>query len=245
LTVTGDLKNAEAWQLLSLFMGSRVSEDATLNLSTKSIPESVTSVDAHPFPDGDAAAKAITWAMVWREMLGLGLTINVTLDGLTSADAANASALTAVFAGEYATRGTNSVDIIPLKEIVLISTDLVIPPTLSVDVLSADAKSTLDLSRFNDAAVTKFAGRVKAASGATLIVPTGTTDAKLREDLATLFGGADKVPATLKVKVGVDGEARNADEIMNPKSSSGCDAGFGLGGVLLLAGAALIGRKRG
>jgi hypothetical protein len=260
--VSGDLSQPFAWGLVGDFLGHHIKAVASLDLTATAVPEDISSLDAYvPVFTGGL----IKWGSYWKTLSGqTGLKINVTLNGLTSAYATNANKLLKVFAGaggEYtpvqegsasSVKGladTDTVSFIPLNTIALISTDLAIPKALKVDELKIDAKSVADFRDFGGPDFVTFATttlkRFAFEDKAKLILPNNITK---EDEIAAIEALAKRLPegeTISALELEVNGETKSADEILNPKSSSGCDAGFGLGGVLLLAGAALIGRKRG
>jgi hypothetical protein len=259
--VKGDLGHAFAWGIVGDFLGHRTaSPDAELDLTTTAVPADISSLDAY-VPTADTSL--VTWGSYWHTLsTQKGLTINVTLDGLSVDSEKNANELLKIFAGEYAStsgssassvKGLAAVSYIPLNRIALASgTLLAIPPTLSVKGLKIDAASIADFSAFDGLgfvtfaeALTDFEFEVRSDNKASLILPPNITNEELVDALEALASHLPTGKNISDLELQVNGETKSADEILNPKSSSGCDAGFGLGGVLLLAGAALIGRKRG
>jgi hypothetical protein len=247
LKVSGDLKEPVAWAIVGDFLGHHCKPDAQLNLSTVSIPADIAILT------GIVPGTQSTWKQYWtalKTQQEAELTLDVTLEGKSST-AGGADALAKIFAGKESV-GSIRLEKLTLKD----GAALAIPPTLLVNTLVVGKGSAADFSGFDPSDFALFAmtgAEIVAGSDATFIVPDDTTDAELIDILETLFDGTGKAPAiNVKTKKPADQGGRewspkDVENLVRPrKSSGGCDAGFGLGGLLLLAGAVLTGRaKRG
>jgi hypothetical protein len=267
LLVGGDLSAPLAWAIASDFLFQFCSPDAELEFYTIFVPADIVTLTGkvpavdEPAPEPVTATATVTvtepeltWGIYWNNLSGLqpnkNLKISLTLKDATSTEDGNANALVKIFAGETD---------IPLENLELQGdARLTIPPDLEVRKFVVGGNSTVDFSEFKDE--TEFVGfwgglggelevgRIDAELGATFIVPDGFDTEDLVIFLALFFG--DEVPEIkAETKNGLTKwSAEEIQALVHPKSSSGCDAGFGLGGVflLLLAGAVLTGRgKRG
>ncbi|MDR1651574.1 MAG: hypothetical protein LBR87_07285 [Synergistaceae bacterium] len=182
------------------------------------------------------------WDDIWEYVAEnyQDLKLNPTLNGIRGPDAANSNSFVAILAEAGVKLGVVTLD----------DSSLTLPeghPRDILDKIVMKGDSELDLSNIDKddlsgADVKDVIDASGVAPGSKIILPEGLSPTQAALIIQRLAG---EIP-DLTVSSGVNGtvwDKADLDEAL-PRggSSGGCDAGFGFGGLLALAGAALLGR---